>query len=57
MQCDVALKASRKADVSAALFAPGWVLESNQPPSFEIAQTRLVKASIPPAKHWWLLSL
>lgn len=40
-QCDKALKVARKAPVSAALFAPGWVYETNQPPSFEVAQTRL----------------
>ncbi|KAG0618838.1 hypothetical protein M758_4G094900 [Ceratodon purpureus] len=38
--CNKALKVARKAKVSAALFAPGWVFETNQPPSFEVAQTR-----------------
>ncbi|KAG6544599.1 hypothetical protein Mapa_014021 [Marchantia paleacea] len=29
-QCDVALKAAREAEVSAALFAPGWTYENNK---------------------------
>uniref|UniRef100_A0A7I4FNY7 mannosyl-glycoprotein endo-beta-N-acetylglucosaminidase n=1 Tax=Physcomitrium patens TaxID=3218 RepID=A0A7I4FNY7_PHYPA len=38
--CDKALKVAREGEVSAALFAPAWVYETNQPPSFEIAQSR-----------------
>ncbi|KAF4364036.1 hypothetical protein F8388_011828 [Cannabis sativa] len=33
-----------KGDVSAALFAPGWVYETKQPPDFQTAQN-----------HWWSL--
>ncbi|KAK8552901.1 hypothetical protein V6N13_055679 [Hibiscus sabdariffa] len=37
---NVALDVIVKSDVSAALFAPGWVYESNQPPDFQTAQNR-----------------
>ncbi|KAI4306494.1 hypothetical protein L6164_029768 [Bauhinia variegata] len=37
---NVALDRLRKDDVSAAVFAPGWVYESKQPPNFETAQNR-----------------
>lgn len=39
-QSNVALKAARDAGVSAALFAPGWVYETNQGPTFPAAQNR-----------------
>ncbi|KAK6929512.1 Glycoside hydrolase, family 85 [Dillenia turbinata] len=45
---NVALDVLKKDAVSAAIFAPGWVYESNQPPDFETAQNRwwdLVKKS------------
>ncbi|CAL0320340.1 unnamed protein product [Lupinus luteus] len=35
---NVALDVLRKDDVSAAIFAPGWVYETKQPPNFETAQ-------------------
>ncbi|OIV97436.1 hypothetical protein TanjilG_16197 [Lupinus angustifolius] len=35
---NVALDVIRKDDVSAAIFAPGWVYETKQPPNFETAQ-------------------
>ncbi|KAK7387478.1 hypothetical protein VNO78_28314 [Psophocarpus tetragonolobus] len=35
---NVALDVLRKNDVSAAIFAPGWVYETKQPPDFETAQ-------------------
>ncbi|KAK1320206.1 hypothetical protein QJS10_CPA03g01082 [Acorus calamus] len=38
----VALDVLKKDDVSAALFAPGWVYESKQGPDFETAQNRVV---------------
>ncbi|CAJ1971056.1 unnamed protein product [Sphenostylis stenocarpa] len=41
---NVALDLIRKVDVSAAIFAPGWVYETKQEPDFEIAQNR-----------WWSL--
>ncbi|GLT92925.1 hypothetical protein SLE2022_107350 [Rubroshorea leprosula] len=41
---NVALDVIKKDDVSAAIFAPGWVYETNQPPDFETAQN-----------HWWSL--
>ncbi|CAI9091776.1 OLC1v1026887C1 [Oldenlandia corymbosa var. corymbosa] len=41
---NVALDVLKKSDVSAALFAPGWVYETRQPPNFETAQNR-----------WWSL--
>lgn len=39
-QTNVALDLLRKDDVSAAIFAPGWVYETKQPPDFETAQNR-----------------
>ncbi|PIN14587.1 Mannosyl-glycoprotein endo-beta-N-acetylglucosaminidase [Handroanthus impetiginosus] len=39
---NVALDVIKKDDVSAAIFAPGWVHETNQPPDFQTAQ-----------KKWW----
>jgi mannosyl-glycoprotein endo-beta-N-acetylglucosaminidase len=39
-QSDVALKAAQEAGVSSALFAPGWVYETKQPPDFKTAQNR-----------------
>ncbi|XVF24179.1 hypothetical protein REPUB_Repub13aG0105100 [Reevesia pubescens] len=41
---NVALDVIKKDDVSAAIFAPGWVYETNQPPNFQTAQNR-----------WWNL--
>ncbi|GLT78902.1 hypothetical protein SLA2020_504200 [Shorea laevis] len=41
---NVALDVIKKDDVSAAIFAPGWVYETKQPPDFETAQN-----------HWWSL--
>ncbi|CAJ2644117.1 unnamed protein product [Trifolium pratense] len=41
---NVALDVIRKNDVSAAIFAPGWVYETKQPPDFETAQN-----------SWWSL--
>ncbi|KAM2281200.1 hypothetical protein ACFX1S_041832 [Malus domestica] len=40
----VALDVLKKDDVSTAIFAPGWIYETNQPPNFQIAQN-----------HWWSL--
>ncbi|CAH9121492.1 unnamed protein product [Cuscuta epithymum] len=37
---NVALDVIKKHNVSAAIFAPGWVYETNQPPDFQTAQTR-----------------
>ncbi|KAH1211828.1 Cytosolic endo-beta-N-acetylglucosaminidase 1 [Glycine max] len=37
---NVALDVIRKADVSAAIFAPGWVYETKQAPDFKTAQNR-----------------
>ncbi|XVF24182.1 hypothetical protein REPUB_Repub13aG0105400 [Reevesia pubescens] len=37
---NVALDVIKKADVSAAIFAPGWVYETKQPPDFQTAQNR-----------------
>ncbi|PIN20586.1 Mannosyl-glycoprotein endo-beta-N-acetylglucosaminidase [Handroanthus impetiginosus] len=37
---NVALNVIKKDDVSAAIFAPGWVYETNQPPDFQTAQNR-----------------
>ncbi|CAL5094334.1 unnamed protein product [Urochloa decumbens] len=37
---NVALDLLKKVDVSAAIFAPGWVYETKQPPDFESAQNR-----------------
>ncbi|KAL4576108.1 hypothetical protein LXL04_012197 [Taraxacum kok-saghyz] len=41
---NVALDVIKKNDVSAAIFAPGWVYETKQPPDFETAQNK-----------WWSL--
>lgn len=41
---NVALDVLKRDDVSAAIFAPGWVYETKQPPDFETAQNR-----------WWSL--
>ncbi|KAI4384550.1 hypothetical protein MLD38_002690 [Melastoma candidum] len=41
---NVALDVIKKADVSTAIFAPGWLYETKQPPDFETAQNR-----------WWSL--
>ncbi|KAM7270374.1 hypothetical protein ACFE04_029588 [Oxalis oulophora] len=41
---DVALDVLKKDNVSAAIFAPGWVYETQQPPDFQTAQNR-----------WWSL--
>ncbi|CAK7325923.1 unnamed protein product [Dovyalis caffra] len=41
---NVALDVLKKDDVSAAIFAPGWVYETKQPPDFQTAQNR-----------WWSL--
>lgn len=40
IQTNVALDVIKKDNVSAAIFAPGWVLETNQPPDFQTAQNR-----------------
>ncbi|KNA05457.1 hypothetical protein SOVF_190140, partial [Spinacia oleracea] len=37
---NLALNVIRKDDVSAAIFAPGWVYEKKQPPDFQTAQNR-----------------
>ncbi|KAK6145566.1 hypothetical protein DH2020_022386 [Rehmannia glutinosa] len=37
---NVALDVIKKYDVSAAIFAPGWVYETKQPPNFQTAQNR-----------------
>nr|XP_043631367.1 cytosolic endo-beta-N-acetylglucosaminidase 1 [Erigeron canadensis] len=37
---NVALDVLKKDDVSAAIFAPGWVYETKQPPNFQTAQNR-----------------
>lgn len=39
-QTNRALDVVRKGDVSAAIFAPGWVYETKQAPEFESAQNR-----------------
>ncbi|KAK6122015.1 hypothetical protein DH2020_044244 [Rehmannia glutinosa] len=39
---NVALDVIKKYDVSAAIFAPGWVYETKQPPNFQTAQNRLI---------------
>lgn len=39
-QTNVALDVIKKDYVSAALFAPGWVYETKQPPDFQSAQNR-----------------
>ncbi|XP_059669303.1 cytosolic endo-beta-N-acetylglucosaminidase 1-like [Cornus florida] len=41
---NVALDVLKKDDVSAAIYAPGWVYETKQPPDFQTAQN-----------HWWSL--
>ncbi|KAL9659430.1 hypothetical protein QQ045_024236 [Rhodiola kirilowii] len=41
---NVALDVLKKDSVSAAIFAPGWVYETKQPPDFQTAQN-----------HWWSL--
>ncbi|PSS33281.1 Cytosolic endo-beta-N-acetylglucosaminidase [Actinidia chinensis var. chinensis] len=41
---NVALDVLKKDEVSAALFAPGWIYETKQPPDFQTAQNR-----------WWSL--
>ncbi|KAL1104682.1 hypothetical protein V6Z11_D04G082200 [Gossypium hirsutum] len=41
---NVALDVIKKDDVSSAVFAPGWVYETKQPPDFQTAQNR-----------WWAL--
>ncbi|KAL9351893.1 hypothetical protein Peur_054573 [Populus x canadensis] len=41
---NVALDVLKKANVSAAIFAPGWLYETKQPPDFQTAQNR-----------WWEL--
>ncbi|XP_002273683.3 cytosolic endo-beta-N-acetylglucosaminidase 1 isoform X5 [Vitis vinifera] len=41
---NVALDLLKKEEVSAAIFAPGWVYETKQPPDFQTAQNR-----------WWSL--
>ncbi|XP_047321135.1 cytosolic endo-beta-N-acetylglucosaminidase 1 [Impatiens glandulifera] len=41
---NVALDVLKESNVSAAIFAPGWVYETNQPPDFQTAQNR-----------WWSL--
>ncbi|XP_057948732.1 cytosolic endo-beta-N-acetylglucosaminidase 1-like [Malania oleifera] len=41
---NVALDVLKKDNVSAAIFAPGWVYETKQPPNFQTAQNR-----------WWSL--
>ncbi|XP_030540409.1 cytosolic endo-beta-N-acetylglucosaminidase 1 [Rhodamnia argentea] len=43
-KASVALDVLKKDEVSAAIFAPGWVYETKQPPNFETAQN-----------HWWSL--
>ncbi|KAL6131655.1 hypothetical protein ACLB2K_070029 [Fragaria x ananassa] len=40
----VALDVLKNDGVSAAIFAPGWIYETNQPPNFQTAQN-----------HWWTL--
>ncbi|KAF5771035.1 putative mannosyl-glycoprotein endo-beta-N-acetylglucosaminidase [Helianthus annuus] len=37
---NVALDVIKKNDVSAAMFAPGWIYETQQPPDFQTAQNR-----------------
>ncbi|KAF8397213.1 hypothetical protein HHK36_016121 [Tetracentron sinense] len=39
-QTNVALDVIKKDNVSAAIFAPGWIYETKQPPDFQIAQNR-----------------
>ncbi|KAL0321815.1 UNVERIFIED_CONTAM: Cytosolic endo-beta-N-acetylglucosaminidase 1 [Sesamum calycinum] len=37
---NIALDVIKKNDVSAAIFAPGWIYETKQPPDFQTAQSR-----------------
>uniref|UniRef100_A0A1D1XRH8 mannosyl-glycoprotein endo-beta-N-acetylglucosaminidase n=2 Tax=Anthurium amnicola TaxID=1678845 RepID=A0A1D1XRH8_9ARAE len=39
-KANVALDLLKKVDISAAIFAPGWVYETKQPPDFQTAQNR-----------------
>ena len=39
-QTNVALDVIKKGETSAALFAPGWVYETQQRPNFQTAQSR-----------------
>lgn len=39
-QIDIALDLLKREGISAAIFAPGWVYETNQPPDFQTAQNR-----------------
>lgn len=39
-QIDVALDLLKRERISAAIFAPGWVYETKQPPDFQTAQNR-----------------
>lgn len=39
-QTNVALDVIKKDEVSAAIFAPGWLYETKQPPDFQTAQNR-----------------
>lgn len=39
-QTSVALDVLKKDGVSTAIFAPGWIYETNQPPNFQIAQNQ-----------------
>lgn len=39
-QTNVALEVLKKDDVSAAIFAPGWIYETKQPPDFQTSQNR-----------------
>ncbi|KAE9464161.1 hypothetical protein C3L33_03931, partial [Rhododendron williamsianum] len=39
-QTNVALDVIKSGNVSAALFAPGWIYETKQPPDFATAQNR-----------------
>ncbi|GJN14109.1 hypothetical protein PR202_gb00891 [Eleusine coracana subsp. coracana] len=39
---NVALDLIKKVDISTAIFAPGWVYETKQPPDFENAQNRVM---------------
>lgn len=39
-QTSVALDVLKRDGVSTAIFAPGWIYETNQPPNFQIAQNQ-----------------
>lgn len=39
-QTSVALDVLKNDGVSAAIFAPGWIYETNQPPNFQTAQNQ-----------------